>query len=171
MYHISDHAYSSSRLYKKDVINSLYESPGLNNAAQLLRISLDHPKIPSTSFKASFWRMEPEVWIEELDGDVDGDDAGTLPHSLYVNHAMVILPDIVAKSGAVVHGVNSIIRLPGETVVDEIVRRGVHFSFLTRSWSKTGVDGHIRDAKGATLFAAPDKAWKGMQKYRTCNML
>ncbi|KAG0266656.1 hypothetical protein BG011_001503 [Mortierella polycephala] len=168
MYHISDHAYSSSRLHKKDVIESLYESPGLNNAAQLLRISLEHPKVPSTSFKASFWRMEPEVWIEELDGD--GDGAETLPLSLFVNHAKVILPDIVAKSGAIVHGVNSIIRLPGETVVDEIVRRGVHFSFLTRSWTKTGVDDHIRDAKGVTLFAASDKAWKALPK-KLCKWL
>ncbi|KAF9185515.1 hypothetical protein BGZ51_002637 [Haplosporangium sp. Z 767] len=162
LYHISNQAYSSSQLHKENVIKSLYKSSGLNNAAQLLRISLDRPYIPSTSFKASLWGMKSEAWIKEL--DEDGDDAETLASPIYVNHAKVVTPDLVAKSGAIVHGVNRIIRHPGATAVDEIMSRRVHFTYLTKAWTDTGVDGHIRDAKGVTLFAAPDKAWKELPK-------
>ncbi|KAF9574345.1 hypothetical protein EC968_006679 [Mortierella alpina] len=161
MYHISDRAYNSSSLHEQHVIQSLYESPGLNNAAQLLRVSLEQPRIPSTSFRSSFWGVEPAIWIADIDEDdvTEDQDSG-----LYINRAKVTIPDLMAQSGAVVHGVNRIIKPPGETVLDEITRRGVHFSYLVKAWTETGVDLRVRESKGVTLFAAPDKAWKGLSK-------
>jgi len=165
MYHISSQAYNSSSLHDEYVIRSLYESPGLDNSAQLLRISLEQPGIPSTSSSAtvrnSFWRDEPEVWI--ADSDEEFEEVATQEGGdIFVNRAKIITPDLVAQSGAVVHGVNRIIRPPGETILDEIMRRRMHFKYLTKAWAETGTDGHVRDGKSMTLFAAHDKAWKGM---------
>jgi hypothetical protein len=63
-----------------------------------------------------------------------------------------------------VHGVNRIIRPPGETILDEVMRRGMHFTYLSKAWTETGVDGRVRDGKSMTLFAAHDKAWKALPK-------
>ncbi|KAF9963539.1 hypothetical protein BGZ70_007350 [Mortierella alpina] len=161
MYHISDRAYNSSSLHEEHVIKSLYESPGLNNAAQLLRVSLEEPRIPSTSLRSSLWGVEPKIWIPDVDED---DTTETQDSGLYINRAKVTIPDLMAQSGAVVHGINRIIKPPGETVLDEITRRGIHFSYLVKAWTETGVDLRVRESKGVTLFAAPDKAWKGLSK-------
>ncbi|CAO3575184.1 unnamed protein product [Mortierella alpina] len=163
MYHLSDRVYNSSSLREEHVIKSLYESPGLNNAAQLLRISLEEPHIPSTSFHSSpLWgAAEPKIWIPDVDEDDVSEDQDS---GLYINRARVIIPDLMAQSGAIVHGVNRIIKPPGETVMDEITRRGSHFSYLVKAWTETGVDLRVRDSKGVTLFAAPDKAWNGLSK-------
>lgn len=163
MYHISSQAYNSSSLHGEALIKSLYDSPGLNNSPQFLRISLEHPSIPSTSVRNSLWGVEPEIWIPELELDVmDAEEAG-----LYINHAKVIQPDLIAQSGGIVHGVNRIIRPPGETILDEVMRRGIHFTFLTKAWAETGVDAHVRDGKSLTLFAPRDNAWKGMNSALT----
>jgi hypothetical protein len=42
------------------------------------------------------------------------------------------------------------------------MRRGMHFTYLNKAWSKTGVDARVRDGKSMTLFAAPDKAWEAL---------
>ncbi|KAF9957887.1 hypothetical protein BGZ72_001233 [Mortierella alpina] len=161
MYHVSDRPYNSSSLHEQHVIKSLYESPGLDNSAQLLRISLEQPNIPSTSSRSPLWGVEPEIWI----ADIDEDDVADDQHSgLYVNRAKVTIPDLTAQSGAIVHGVNRIIKPPGETVLDEITRRGMHFTYLVKAWTETGVDLRVRESKGVTLFAATDKAWNGLSK-------
>ncbi|KAG0084714.1 hypothetical protein BGZ93_001103 [Podila epicladia] len=157
MYHISSQAYNSSSLHGEALIKSLYDSPGLNNSPQFLRISLEHPSIPSTSVRNSLWGVEPEIWIPEF--ELVGKVAG-----LYINRAKVVQPDLVAQSGGIVHGVNRIIRPPGETILDEVMRRGTHFKFLTKAWAETGVDVHVRDGKGLTLFASNDNAWKALPK-------
>lgn len=169
MYHISSQAYNSSRLHDEHVIQSLYESPGLDYSSQLLRISLEQPGIPSTSgpstrVRNSLWKDEPEVWIPELEKLEEGAETQQQQEgkTIFVNRAKIIIPDLVAKSGGVVHGVNRIIRPPGETILDEIMRRGMHFTYLTKAWAETGTDGHVRDGKSLTLFAAHDKAWKGI---------
>ncbi|KAG0043180.1 hypothetical protein BGZ83_011752 [Gryganskiella cystojenkinii] len=168
MYHISSQAYNSTRLHDEHVIRSLYDSPGLDYSAQLLRISLEQPRIPSTSLSSmvrnSFWKDEPEVWIAAELEDFEQVDQKTEGDSIYVNRAKVIVPDLVAQSGGIVHGVNRIIRPPGETVLDEIMRRGMHFSYLIKAWAETGTDAHVRDTKSLTLFAAHDKAWKALPK-------
>jgi uncharacterized surface protein with fasciclin (FAS1) repeats len=146
LYHISDQAYSSSALRKEFIVRSLFESPGLNNAPQLLRISLEKPDIPSSSFGA-FAQENP---FRPSDGT-----------NLYVNHAKVIIPDLMSRSGGVVHGVDRIIRPPGETILDEIERHGDQFTLLNKAWTSTGVDARIRDGKDITLFAANDQAWEG----------
>jgi hypothetical protein len=160
MYHISPQPRSSSKLHEEFVISTLYDSPGLGDSPQRLRISLSEPAIPSTSVqdaRNSLWRYEPEEWFLDMSPDMDALETG-----LYVNRAKVILPDLIAQSGGIVHGINRIIRPPGETILDEVFRRGLHFTYLTKAWTETGVDAHIRDGKSMTLFAAPDKAWKGM---------
>ncbi|KAG0206942.1 hypothetical protein BGX28_001745 [Mortierella sp. GBA30] len=167
MYHISDQAYISSRLRYEHVIKSFYESPGLDYAAQLLRISLEQPSIPSSSYRNSLWKVEPGrylVDLKEAENDDDSSEAKGEESGLYINRAKVTIPDLIAQSGAVVHGVNRIIRPPGETVLDEITRRGVEFSCLVKAWTESGVDLHVRDGKGLTLFAAADKAWKALPK-------
>lgn len=156
MYHITAQPYNSSRLHDEFVISTLFDSAGLDNSPQRLRISLSEPDIPSTSLQGirnSLWREEPEVWISETSHDTKA--------GLYVNRAKVTVPDLLAQSGGMVHGVNRIIRPPGETILDEVMRRGMHFTYLTKAWSETGVDGRVRDGKSMTLFAARDKAWKG----------
>lgn len=156
MYHITPQPYNSSKLHDEFVISTLFDSAGLDNSPQRLRISLSEPGIPSTSLQGvrnSLWRKEPEVWISETSHDTKT--------GLYVNRAKVTVPDLLAKSGGMVHGVNRIIRPPGETILDEIMRRGRHFTYLAKAWTETGVDGHVRDGKSMTLFAAHDKAWKG----------
>ncbi|KAG0363789.1 hypothetical protein BGZ54_008047 [Gamsiella multidivaricata] len=160
MYHISDHVFNTSTLRSRAIIKSLYESPGLNYSPQLLRISLEPPCIPSTStVRNSFWRVEPEICITGTD-EVNT-EAG---ESLYVNRAKVVIPDLRAQSGGVVHGVSQIIWPPGETILDEIERHSAHFSYLNKAWSETGVDEKVRDGKDMTLFAAHDKAWKALPK-------
>ncbi|KAF9138115.1 hypothetical protein BGX30_009511 [Mortierella sp. GBA39] len=159
MYHIAAQPYNSSRLHDEFVISTLFDSIGLDNSPQRLRITLSEPGIPSTSVQGvrnSLWREEPEVWISETSHDTKA--------SLYVNRAKVILPDLLAQSGGMVHGVNRIIRPPGETILDEVMRHGLHFTYLAKAWTETGVDGHIRDGKSMTLFAAHDKAWKALPK-------
>ncbi|KAG9071381.1 hypothetical protein KI688_005592 [Linnemannia hyalina] len=159
MYHIAAQPYNSSRLHDEFVISTLFDSDGLDNSPQRLRITLSEPGIPSTSVEGvrnSLWKEEPEVWISEKSHDTKA--------SLYVNRAKVILPDLLAQSGGMVHGVNCIIRPPGETILDEVMRHGMHFTYLTKAWTETGVDGHIRDGKSMTLFAAHDKAWKALPK-------
>ncbi|KAF9362167.1 hypothetical protein BGX34_006677 [Mortierella sp. NVP85] len=146
LYHISDQAYSSSALHKEFIVSSLLESPGLNNAHQLLRISLEKPDVPSPSFGA---------FAQEKPSDRT---------SLYVNHAKVIIPDLMSRSGGVVHGVDRIIRPPGETILDEIERNGDRFTLLNKAWTSTGVDARIRDGKDMTLFAANDQAWEALPK-------
>ncbi|KAF9299836.1 hypothetical protein BGZ74_008595 [Mortierella antarctica] len=162
MYHISSQAYNSSRLHGEALIKSMYDSPGLNNSPQFLRISLEEPSIPSTSVRNSLWGVEPEIWIPEFElvGEViDAKGAG-----LYINRAKVVQPDLVAQSGGIVHGVNRIIRPPGETILDEVMRLRIHFTFLTKAWTETGVDVHVRDGKSLTLFAPSDNAWKALPK-------
>ncbi|KAF9023377.1 hypothetical protein BGZ52_012902 [Haplosporangium bisporale] len=160
MYHISSQAYNSSSLRGEALIKSLYDSPGLNNSPQFLRISLEKPSIPSTSVRNSLWGVEPEIWIPELElDDMDAEEAG-----LYINRAKVIQPDLIAQSGGIVHGVSRIIRPPGETILDEVMRRGIHFTFLTKAWAETGVDAHVRDGKSLTLFAPSDNAWQALPK-------
>lgn len=157
MYHITPQPYNSSVLHDEFVLSTLLDSAGLDNSPQRLRISLAKSSIPSTSVqgvRSSLWRDEPEVWISDISYDTRT--------NLYVNHAKVTVPDLLAESGGMVHGVNSIIRPPGETIFDEVMRRRKYFSYLTKAWTETGVDGHIRDGKSMTLFAAPDKAWKGI---------
>ncbi|KAF8937726.1 hypothetical protein EDD21DRAFT_411357 [Dissophora ornata] len=162
MYHIADRAYNSSSLHDKHVIASLYESPGLDNVAQLLRISLEKPDIPSA--ENSVWMQdEPEIWI--ADSAIAENAAMTEGSSgLYINRAKVVIPDLVAHSGGVVHGVSHIIQPPGKTILDEIERHGLHFTCLNKAWVRTGVDAHIRDGKSMTLFAAHDEAWKALPK-------
>ncbi|KAG0331226.1 hypothetical protein BG004_001768 [Podila humilis] len=162
MYHISSQAYNASSLSGQSLIKSLYDSPGLNNAPQFLRIALEEPSIPSTSFRDSLWGVEPEIWIPELElrGEVFGSDGATL----YVNRAKVTEPDLVAQSGGIVHGVDRIIRLPGETILDEVMRRSMHFTYLTKAWVETGVDARVRDGKSLTLFAPTDEAWEALPK-------
>lgn len=163
MYHISSQAYNSSSLHGEALIKSLYDSPGLNNSPQFLRISLEQPSIPSTSVRNSLWGAEPEIWITERElDDMDAEKAG-----LYINGVKVIRPDLIAQSGGIVHGVNRIIRPPGETILDEVMHRGIHFTFLTKAWAETGVDAHVRDGKSLTLFAPSDNAWKGMNSALT----
>ncbi|KAF8936839.1 hypothetical protein BGZ47_009304 [Haplosporangium gracile] len=157
MYHIAAQPYNISRLHDEFVISTLFDSAGLDNSPQRLRISLSEPSIPSTSVQGirnSLWREEPEIWMSEMSRDTSTD--------LYVNRAKVIIPDLFAKSGGMVHGVNRIIRPPGETILDEVMRRGMHFTYLVKAWTETGVDAHIRDGKTMTLFAAPDKAWSAL---------
>ncbi|KAK3844819.1 MAG: hypothetical protein J3R72DRAFT_472833 [Linnemannia gamsii] len=146
MYHIAALPYDSNRLREEFVISTLYDSPGLDNSPQRLRISLDQPGIPSTSVRNPLWI--PDMIKDET--------------SLYVNRAKVVLPDLCSQSGGMVQGVNRIIRPPGQTILDEILRRGMHFTYLNKAWSKTGVDIHVRDGKSMTLFAAPDKAWEAL---------
>ncbi|KAH7058458.1 hypothetical protein BKA57DRAFT_449322 [Linnemannia elongata] len=159
MYHIAPQPYNSSRLHDEFVISTLFDSAGLDNSPQRLRISLSEPGIPSTSVQGvrnSLWREEPEFWISETSHDTKAD--------LYVNRAKVTVPDLLALSGGMVHGVNRIIRPPGETILDEVMRRGMHFTYLSKAWTETGVDGRVRDGKSMTLFAAHDKAWKALPK-------
>ncbi|KAF9127436.1 hypothetical protein BGW39_005891 [Mortierella sp. 14UC] len=162
MYHITAQPYNSSKLHKEFVLSTLFDSPGLDNSPQRLRISLTQPSIPSPSvqgIRSSLWRHEPEVWISDMSTDMNPHKTG-----LYVNRAKVTLPDLVARSGGMVHGVNRIIRPPGETILDEVMRRGMHFTYLTKAWTETGVDSRVRDGKSMTLFAAHDKAWKALPK-------
>ncbi|KAG0034683.1 hypothetical protein BGZ81_003727 [Podila clonocystis] len=162
MYHISSQAYNSSSLRGEALIKSLYDSPGLNNSPQFLRISLEHPSIPSTSVRNSLWGVEPEILIPEY--ELVGELIGAEGAGLYINRAKVVQPDLVAQSGGIVHGVNRIIRPPGETILDEVMRRGIHFTFLTKAWAETGVDANVRDGKSLTLFAPNDNAWKALPK-------
>ncbi|KAI1316462.1 hypothetical protein EDD11_009952 [Mortierella claussenii] len=143
MYHVADHVYNSSRLRQKQVIKSLYESKGLDNAAQYLRISLDKPCIPS-SIRRKYWGDEP-VWIASGQNAPENHEDGE--PGLYINRAKVTVPDLKAQSGSIVHGVDRIIRPPGETILDEVERRNMHFTYLIKAWSETGVDAHIRDGK------------------------
>ncbi|KAG0312995.1 hypothetical protein BGZ97_010621 [Linnemannia gamsii] len=125
MYHIAAQPYNASRLQEEFVISTLFDSAGLDNSPQRLRISLAKPGIPSTSVQGvrnSLWKEEPEVWISDMPHDANT--------GLYVNRAKVTVPDLVAKS----------------------------------AWTDTGVDGHVRDGKSMTLFAAHDKAWKELPK-------
>ncbi|KAF9425616.1 hypothetical protein BGZ94_007380 [Podila epigama] len=165
MYHISSQAYNSTSLTGESLIKSLYDSPGLNNSPQFLRISLEMPNIPSTtlSMRQSLWGTEPEIWIPELEMDAETEEDADVT-GLYVNRAKVIQPDLVAQSGGIVHGVNRIIRPPGKTILDEVLRRGMHFTYLTNAWAETGVDAHVRDGKGLTVFAPSDKAWNALPK-------
>ncbi|KAF9154094.1 hypothetical protein BG015_001854 [Linnemannia schmuckeri] len=159
MYHITALPYNYSTLHDEFVISTLFDSAGLDNSPQRLRISLSEPDIPSTSVQGirnSLWREEPEIWMSEMSHDTSTD--------LYVNRAKVIVPDLIAKSGGIVHGVDRIIRPPGETILDEVMRRGMRFTYLSKAWTETGVDAHIRDGKSMTLFAAPDKAWSALPK-------
>ncbi|KAF9099386.1 hypothetical protein BGX29_007158 [Mortierella sp. GBA35] len=159
MYHITAQPYNASRLHEEFVISTLFDSAGMDNSPQRLRVSLEQPDIPSTSVngvRASLWKDEPEVWISDMDARETG--------GIYVNRAKVIVPDLLAQSGGIVHGINRIIRPPGETIYDEIMRRGMHFTYLTKAWTETGVDARIRDGKSLTLFAAHDKAWKALPK-------
>ncbi|KAG0275355.1 hypothetical protein BGZ95_008876 [Linnemannia exigua] len=158
MYHIAPRPYNSSRLHDEFVIKTMFDSPGLDNAPQRLRISLVQPGIPSTSAQAlhdSLWRHESEDTCKDTNGR---------GRCLFVNRAKVTMPDLAARSGGMVHGVNRIIRPPGETILDEIMRRGMHFTYLTKAWDETGVNAYVRDGKSMTLFAAPDKAWKALPK-------
>ncbi|KAF9911740.1 hypothetical protein EC991_002468 [Linnemannia zychae] len=162
MYHIAAQPYNSSTLHDEFVISTLFDSPGLDNSPQRLRISLSQPGIPSTSdqgVRNSLWRHEPEAWVSDTP-----DDMNAYESALYINRAKVTVPDLVAQSGGMVHGINRIIRPPGETILDEVMRRGMHFTYLAKAWSETGVDGHVRDGKSMTLFAAPDRAWKALPK-------
>ncbi|KAG0341807.1 hypothetical protein BG000_007990 [Podila horticola] len=162
MYHISSQAYNSSSLRGEVLIKSLYDSPGLNNSPQFLRISLERPSIPSTTVRNYLWGVEPEIWIPE--SELVGEVTGAEGSGLYINRVKVVQPDLVAQSGGIVHGVNRIIRPPGETILDEVMRRGIHFTFLTKAWAETGVDAHVRDGKSLTLFAPNDNAWKALPK-------
>ncbi|KAG0290668.1 hypothetical protein BGZ96_005881 [Linnemannia gamsii] len=159
MYHITPQPYNSSILHDEFVLSTLFDSAGLDNSPQRLRISLAKSSIPSTSVqgvRSSLWKEEPEVWISDMSRDTKTD--------LFVNYAKVTVPDLLAKSGGMVHGVNRIIRPPGETIFDEVMRHGMYFSYLAKAWTETGVDGRVRDGKSMTLFAAHDKAWKALPK-------
>ncbi|KAF9933166.1 hypothetical protein FBU30_006332 [Linnemannia zychae] len=163
MYHITAQPYNLSRLHDEFVVSTLFDSPGLNNSPQKLRISLCQPGIPSTSdqgTQSSLWKHEPEVWMS----NEKSQKTKTPESGIFINRAKVTVPDLFAESGAIVHGVNRIIFPPGEAILDEIERRSKHFSYLIKSWTETGVDGHVRDGKSMTLFAAPDKAWKALPK-------
>ncbi|KAG0225828.1 hypothetical protein BGW41_004541 [Actinomortierella wolfii] len=187
LYHISPNAYNTTFLRVEPLIKSMYETPGLDGSAQYLRIAPEHPSIPSaiTTPSTSFWRYEPEWTDQYYDGgsqlyhhcsndDSDNDEVECGERKkqrikreadeLYINRAKVVVPDLTATSGGIVHGVNRIILPPGDTILDEIFHHSEHFSILTEAWAKTEVDVRIRDGKGLTLFAAPDKAWKALPK-------
>ncbi|ORZ12492.1 hypothetical protein BCR41DRAFT_387423 [Lobosporangium transversale] len=174
MYHIADQVYNSSSLRKEPVIKSLFQTKGLENSPQYLRVSQKHPSIPSVDPRRTYWRHRP-VWITASSGSDQGVNVdegvktvykglGGDRSSIYINRAKVTIPDLLAQSGGIVHGVNKIILPPGETILDEIERQGEHFKYLVKAWSETGVDAHIRDGKGITLFAAHDKAWDALPK-------
>ncbi|KAF9978913.1 hypothetical protein BGZ73_008418 [Actinomortierella ambigua] len=171
MYHISPHPFNMTHLRVEPLVESMYEVGGLNGSPQFLRVSPQHPSIPSATIpRPSFWRFEPE-WIDQDEGREAEDDAkhtaGSCPmqaEDLYINRAKIIIPDLATTSGSYVHGVNRIIQPPGDTVLDEVLRHGNMFSILTQAWASTQVDVHVRDSKGITLFAAPDKAWKALPK-------
>ncbi|KAG0263861.1 hypothetical protein DFQ27_001582 [Actinomortierella ambigua] len=173
MYHISRHPHNTTVLRAEPLVDSMYEADGLDGAAQYLRISPQHPSIPSATIpRPSFWRFDSE-WIDQDEDQVDyggnsndhaGHRAPPAANELYVNRAKIIIPNLVTTSGSIVHGVNRIVQPPGDTILDEVLRHDLMFSTLTKAWTQTQVDVHVRDSKSITLFAAPDKAWKALPK-------
>ncbi|KAF9581150.1 hypothetical protein BGW38_001945 [Lunasporangiospora selenospora] len=168
MYHITTEPYTSGRLREERIIKSLYESPGLNYSPQLLRISLERPEIPSSPFRSPTHKTSPNMWVKGIDEDYDGDDSEGLldpkTSGLFINHARVIMPDLATSTGAIVHGVNRIVRPPGEHITDEISRRSLKFGYVTRAWTATEIETRIRDSKCITLFAPNDDAWEALPK-------
>ncbi|KAF9438881.1 hypothetical protein BGZ76_003567 [Entomortierella beljakovae] len=160
LYHLSDKAYDYSELCNKDTVKSLYKSPGLGNSAQFLRVSVTNSNSLHLADRHLYLHSELETWnnIQQMDGD-DSIDQGPI---VLINQARISLPNLISRSGSIVHGVDKIIEPPKFTIIDEIKTRSFHFSYLIKAWSSTGVDAYIRDGNSLTLFAPHDKAWKDL---------